>query len=53
MLRRLLKLMKEEDAPTMIEYGLLIALIALVAVIGISLFGNGVSELFLVPPQYF
>ena len=37
----------------MLEYGLLIALIAIVAAIGVTLFGNGVSDLFLVPPQYF
>ena len=53
MLRSLRKVVKEEDAPTMIEYGLLIALIAIVAAIGVTLFGNGVSALFLVPPEYF
>ena len=53
MLRSLRKLIREEDAPTMLEYGLLIALIAIVAAIGVTVFGDGVSALFLVPPQYF
>lgn len=49
----LVELIKEQDAPTMVEYGLLVALIAIVAAIGVSVFANGVSTLFLVPPEYF
>ena len=37
---------KEEDAPTFMEYGLLLALIALVAALGVSIFGEGVASLF-------
>ena len=53
MLRGLSRFIMEEDAPTMVEYGLLVALIAIVAVIGVSVFGIGVSNLLQVPPQYF
>lgn len=36
----------EEDAPTMVEYGLLVALIALVVALGAIFLGQGVSTLF-------
>ena len=36
----------EEDAPTMVEYGLLVALIALVVAAGAALLGGGISTLF-------
>lgn len=36
----------EEDAPTMVEYGLLVALIALVVALGAIFLGKGVSTLF-------
>ena len=49
----MVRLLRDEEAPTMVEYGLLIALIALIAFAGIALFGNGVSQLFQVPPKYF
>ena len=41
------------EAPTMIEYGLLVAVIALVVVVGASTFGFAVVELFKIPPEYF
>ena len=53
MWQKLCELLKGEDAPTMVEYGLLVALIAIVAIIGVAVFGEGVSSLFLVPPGYF
>ena len=34
----------EEDGQTMVEYGLLISLLALIAAAGISIFGRGVRE---------
>lgn len=37
---------KEEDAPTMVEYGLLVALIALVVAAAATLLGGGISTLF-------
>ena len=42
-------LIEQEDAPTMVEYGLMIALIALVAVAGIAAFGQAVAPLFTIP----
>ena len=35
----------EEDAPTMVEYGLLVALIALVVAAGAAVLGGGISTL--------
>lgn len=40
------KFVKEEDAPTMVEYGLLVAVIALAVVAGAAVFGTGLSNLF-------
>ena len=37
---------KEEDAPTMVEYGLLVAVIALIVVAGAAFFGTKLSTLF-------
>ena len=37
---------KDEEAPTMVEYGLLVAVIALVVVIGATLFGTKLSTYF-------
>jgi Flp pilus assembly pilin Flp len=37
---------KEEDAPTMAEYGLLLVFIALVVAAGALTLGNGISTLF-------
>lgn len=36
----------EEDAPTMMEYGLLVILIAFVAIVGVTLLGQAVGGLF-------
>ena len=37
---------KEEDAPTIVEYGLLVALIAVICVAGISLLGTNLLAIF-------
>lgn len=50
---RLRDFLQQEESPTMVEYALLVALIALLAIAGAALFGLGVSELFEVPPSYF
>ena len=34
----------DEDGQSMVEYGLIIALIALAAVIGLTVFGNSIKE---------
>lgn len=39
----MLKLAKEEDGATMVEYILLVALVGLVAAAGFSILGNGVK----------
>ena len=40
------KLFREEDAPTMAEYGLLLVFIALVVAAGALVLGTGISTLF-------
>jgi pilus assembly protein Flp/PilA len=40
------KFIANEDAPTMVEYGLLVALVALVVAIAASVLGQGISTLF-------
>lgn len=40
------KFIKSEDAPTMVEYGLLVALIAVVAAVGAKTLGTNTSSLF-------
>ncbi len=40
------KFVREEDAPTMVEYGLLVVVIALVALVGARLVGSSLSTLF-------
>ncbi len=40
------RFLHDEDSPTFLEYGLLITLIALVAIVAITVFGGSVSELF-------
>ena len=40
------KFVNEEDAPTMVEYGLLVALIAIVVAIAATLLGTGIAGLF-------
>jgi pilus assembly protein Flp/PilA len=38
--------LREEDAPTMVEYGLLVALIAVVAAVGVGTLGGNINLLF-------
>jgi len=40
------KFIKSEDAPTMVEYGLLVALIAMIVAIAAAILGKNVSTLF-------
>jgi pilus assembly protein Flp/PilA len=40
------KFVKNEDAPTMVEYGLLVALIAVVVAVAATTLGSKVSTLF-------
>ncbi len=40
------KFFREEDAPTIVEYGLLVALIAVVVAIAAAVLGQGISTLF-------
>jgi pilus assembly protein Flp/PilA len=41
------KFIKSEDAPTMVEYGLLVALIAIVVAVAAAALGSSVSTLFI------
>ena len=43
----------EEEAPTMVEYGLLMIVIALTVVVGASIFGTALSEIFTVLGTFF
>lgn len=47
------RFMNGEEAPTMVEYGLLLALIVLMAVVGVRALGVEVAKLLQVPPEYF
>lgn len=41
------RFLKDEDAPAMVEYGILLAFIAIVAVVGVAMFGLAVlNELY-------
>lgn len=46
MLANLRSMIRDEDGATLVEYGLLITLIALVAFAAVQLFGTSVSTLF-------
>jgi pilus assembly protein Flp/PilA len=46
MLTLLKSLVHDEEGATMVEYGLLIALIALVAIVGVRTLGTNISSLF-------
>ncbi|HEY0715313.1 MAG TPA: Flp family type IVb pilin [Polyangia bacterium] len=46
MFEQLKKLVKDEEAPTAVEYALLVAAIALVMVVGAALLGKGVDQSF-------
>jgi pilus assembly protein Flp/PilA len=39
-------LIRDEEGATMVEYGLLVALIALVAIVGVALLGTNLTTLF-------
>ncbi len=45
LLFRIKGFVEEEDSPAMVEYGLLLALIALVAAVAVTTFGEGVKKL--------
>ncbi|MFO0905437.1 MAG: Flp family type IVb pilin [Pirellulales bacterium] len=40
------KFIREEDAPTMVEYALLVGGVALLAVVGVGQFGQVIAEFF-------
>lgn len=46
MLRYIRKFWKEEDAPTMAEYGLLLALIAIVVILAAAFLGTEIRDVF-------
>jgi len=46
MLQTLKSMIRDEDGATMVEYGLLVALIALVAIVGVTALGKSVNTLF-------
>jgi pilus assembly protein Flp/PilA len=46
LLRRIALRLRREDGATMVEYGLIVALIALVAAVGAEILGGGLSALF-------
>lgn len=43
MMNSLKRFVREEDAPTMVEYGLLVALIAVVCIAAVSLLGSNIN----------
>jgi pilus assembly protein Flp/PilA len=46
MLTTLKSMLRDEDGATMVEYGLLVALIALVALVAVRTLGTNISALF-------
>lgn len=46
MLRIVQRLVKDEEGATMVEYGLLVALIAMVALIGVTTLGGNLQSLY-------
>ncbi len=46
MITTLNTMLRDEEGATMVEYGLLVALIALVAIIGVTLLGKNLNTLF-------
>ena len=46
MLTKLIAMIRDEEGATMVEYGLLVALIALVAITGVTLLGTNLQALF-------
>ena len=45
MINALRRFIAEQDAPTMVEYGLLLALVVLVAVLAVGTFGQAVNNM--------
>jgi pilus assembly protein Flp/PilA len=46
MITNLVAMIRDEEGATMVEYGLLVALIALVAIVGVTLLGTNLNQLF-------
>lgn len=46
MLCSLKSMIRDEEGATMVEYGLLVALIAMVALVGVQTLGTNISSLF-------
>ena len=46
MLKTLKSMIRDDEGATMVEYGLLVALIALVAIVGVKALGTSVNSLF-------
>jgi pilus assembly protein Flp/PilA len=46
MLTIITAIVRDEEGATMVEYGLLVGLIAMVAMVGVTLFGTNVRALF-------
>jgi pilus assembly protein Flp/PilA len=46
MFSNITKMIHNEDGATMVEYGLMVALVALVAIVAVSLLGTHLSTLF-------
>jgi pilus assembly protein Flp/PilA len=46
MITNLVAMIRDEEGATMVEYGLLIALIALVAIAGVTVLGTNLNSLF-------
>jgi pilus assembly protein Flp/PilA len=46
MITKLIAMIRDEEGATMVEYGLLVALIALVAIVGVTLLGTNLNTLF-------
>jgi pilus assembly protein Flp/PilA len=46
MITTLKTMIRDEEGATMVEYGLLVALIALVAIVGVTALGTGLNSLF-------
>jgi pilus assembly protein Flp/PilA len=46
MFTNLIAMIRDEEGATMVEYGLLVALIALVAIVGVTLLGTNLNLLF-------
>jgi pilus assembly protein Flp/PilA len=46
MISNLIAMIRDEEGATMVEYGLLVALIALVAITGVTLLGTNLNSLF-------